>query len=291
MKAQKTDYTWWNDAHNWDGVTPWSDYIIMSAANMGPNALPVPEIKNGKTLVSSQAKVAYQYHHSKGEKTQNIWTEVYFPLFSDRVGINFSMVPFEHFKMDSLTNFERASREQGGEGTAVGDLYIGTYIQLIKNHEKLPDVLLTINLKTASGNMLEAARYTDGPGYYFDLSFGKDYELKANWIDYIRPYAIAGLYIYQTNRTDYYQNDAVIYGLGVDLSFDKFLFKNSWGGYSGYFGNGDKPMVYRSEVSSNFDQALNYELKFQTGLHDFDYTTISAGIIVKLSKKIDVAEK
>ncbi len=44
---QAQDYSWWNLKHNWDGYSSWSDYLVVSPAYLGPNALPVPEVRKG----------------------------------------------------------------------------------------------------------------------------------------------------------------------------------------------------------------------------------------------------
>ena len=32
---------WWNQIHNWDGATPWTQYMKYSHAYLGPNAIPI----------------------------------------------------------------------------------------------------------------------------------------------------------------------------------------------------------------------------------------------------------
>lgn len=279
------DYNWWNKLHNWDGITHWTRYLIIAPGYLGPNALPVPEIKNGICRSSIQFKTAGEYHYSKGDKTQDIYTEFYFPLFSDRVGINLNIVPVEHYNMDDETRDLRRSRDFDGIGYSAGDLYIGTYIQLVKENKRLPDILLTINLRTASGSNLYAARYTDTPGYYFDASIGKELFLKDIALKSIRPFGLIGFYVWQTYRSDYYQNDAFLYGLGLDLNFKHLQITNSYGGYRGYIGNGDRPKVYRVSIHTKFQSLSNYELRVQQGIHDFNYTTFRLAYVLILNGK------
>ena len=35
---------WWNQTHNWDGTTPWTQYMKYSHAYLGPNAIPIPTL-------------------------------------------------------------------------------------------------------------------------------------------------------------------------------------------------------------------------------------------------------
>ncbi len=74
--------------------------------------------------------------------------------------------------MDYETILERRVRYLDGKGTANGDFYFSTIIQLLKK-EKLPEVALRMACRTASGNNLGSARYTDAPGYFLDISLGK----------------------------------------------------------------------------------------------------------------------
>ena len=89
-----------------------------------------------------------------------------------------------------------------------------------------------------------------------------------------------GFYSWQINEEENRQNDAFMAGIGIDLIARKILFHNSMGGYYGYIGNGDRPLVYRSRLSWT-NNKIDYFLKYQHGLHDFDYKTVMAGIVLK----------
>ena len=279
MFCLSQDYNWWNDLHNWDGVTHWSQYMKLAPAYMGPNALPVPEIKNPLMSMNPGVSIAYENHFSKGDKTNNAYAEIFLPLFSDKVGLNLNIVPLEHYRMDEATRDLRISRDFDGEGYASGDLYIATYIKILQDKQSLPDMLLTINLRTASGNNLNAARYTDTPGYWFDLSMGKEFKLNSSKIKSITQYGMIGFYVWQTNIINYYQNDALLYGIGNDILFKKIEICNSIGGYRGYLGNGDRPMVYRLAIRSKFESIFNYELRYQQGINDFQYSSFRLALV------------
>lgn len=276
------DYSWWNTRHQWDGVTHWSRYMILSPAFMGPNALPVPEIKTGQLSSHSHFKLGGEGHFSRGDQTLNLTTELYIPLFSPRAGLHLQVVPFERYVLDTETRDQRVVRDFDGKGTAFGDLYLGTQIQLLQESKNLPAVALSVNLKTASGNNLAAARFTDTPGYYFDVSAGKTISPRNTIIDSIRPYLMIGLYVWQTYQTDHYQNDCFLYGLGFDLNIQKWMISNSLGGYSGYIGNGDQPLVYRFTLRSQFEKYPNLSIRFQEGLSDFPYTSCRFSLLLKL---------
>jgi hypothetical protein len=278
------DYTWWNNQHSWDGITHWHEYLSISPGFMGPNALPVPTIKNGKLSKKPNFKIALQKHLSRGDKTENLFMKLYLPLFNPRVGLNIQMVPIEHYIMDTFTRDLRKARDFDGKGLAVGDIYLGTFVQLIEDRKGFPNVLLTFNLKTASGSKLSAARFTDTPGYFFDLSFGKEIIINGSSIKSIRPHVMVGLYVWQTYNDNQRQNDSFLHGSGLDIIFSKIELKNALGGYVGYIGNRDRPMVYRLMLTSRFDSVCNYEFGFQQGIFDFSYTSFEVSLKLDIDK-------
>jgi hypothetical protein len=144
----------------------------------------------------------------------------------------------------SILHFQKKSEMKGirvlkmEKGYAIGDFYFSTLIQLSKDR-KFPNTMLRLATKTASGNQLEGARYTDSPGYFFDLSFSK--ELAKTESGMFRPFGLAGFYTWQTNDELNLQNDAFLYALGADYERNSMMFSASWSGYSGYKTNATNP--------------------------------------------------
>jgi len=284
------DFEWWNEAHNWDGSTHWTRYIIYSPYYLGPNAIPVPHSEKGKIKDKVELKTRFYSHISSGDKTQNIHLSLYIPLAKNKVAIEFYGVPYETFKMDYETVLERRVRYQDGEGTAIGDFYFSTIIQILKK-ENLPEVAFRIAGKTASGNNLGYARYTDAPGYFFDVSFGKDFIFNQEQSFFIRPHGMFGFYSWQMNLPDNQQNDAILYGFGLDLNYKTWFLNNVIEGNSGYFGEEsvivgnkdqavvfkDRPMLYRLEAGKNFDW-LSLSLGYQLPIQHFQYQYLNTSI-------------
>lgn len=276
LHSQDESYDWWNKKHNWDGVTNWARYLIYSPAYMGPNALPVPEIRDALIERRIFFETAADLHFSSGDNTQDLFLKFHYPFWDGRIAVELYGVPIEHFVMDSITRDERRGRDLDARGFAAGDLYIATMIQLLRDHGKCPDLLLGITLRAASGGNLGNARYTDAPGYFFDLSAGKSFKTGDKLS--LRPYVMLGFYIWQTNRDDYRQNDALLYGAGLSLYGNNFECNAKFGGYKGYIGNGDAPMVFRANTIYKFKNT-DLKLTFQQGLHDFNYSTIRLGAV------------
>lgn len=275
------DYSWWYTKYNWPTNRPWVQALTLTPGYMGPNALPVPDINTGLIPEKATVKTGLEVHKSKGDNTENAYTEVYLPLFSKRVGIKLNMNPFEHYKMDTLTRDIRKSRDYDGKGTAVGDVYLGTYIQLLAYDALWPDVAVSFSIKTASGSNLDALRYTDTPGYFMDVSLGKNFHPNG-FIRTIRPYAMAGFYAYQTYHPIFRQNDCILYGAGVNIASRNIELSNAIGGYRGYLKNGDNPTVYRATLTTKFNSAVNFDLRFQQGIGDFKYTSVRLCCLIDL---------
>ncbi len=259
----------------------WRSFLHITPGYLGPNALPVPEMKKGIVPVGTTFESGLDFYFEKGDPTQDISVKYYRSFADGKIAIELYGVIAEHYAMSDSVRDERIARDYDGKGIAIGDFYFATLIQLIKD-KKFPDTMVRLAGRTASGGHLDAARYSDSPGYFFDLSFSKNYACKNEKMSF-RPYASLGFYSWQTNDDMDLQNDAYMYGAGADLKWKKWTLSNSISGYSGYKHERDKPMVY------TFD--LNHKLKKNTirmqylyGIRDWKYQTIKISYIINLHK-------
>ncbi len=281
--GDQEDYTWWNNFHHWDGCTPWLAYLNTSAAYFGPNALPVPVMNEG--LVSR--KFIFEFRPeaqlSKGDKTYDLYTSLRVPL-GERVDFEAFVVPIEYFAMDTATRNERYVRHIDASGRAGGDFWFGTNFMVIKEKKHLPSVTASFYFKTASGTGLQYVRYTDAPGYYANVGFGKNIWQSDDKTKKIRLFGQGGFYAYQTWDMLHNQDDCIIYGLGFKYSTGKLWLRVALAGYWGYLNNGDRPSVFRLQAGTNM-KTWNVALKYQAGLHDFDYHTIGLSLLYSFEKK------
>jgi hypothetical protein len=265
------DYGWWNQLVQWDGKTSWQGYLQLSAAGLGPNALPVPDFNSngveGKWSFTNQLR----HHFHEGDPTTDLFTRLDY-AFSSRIAIAMWMVPLEYYNTATATRNKRQIREFEPQGYTTGDFYFGTYFHLLEESDKRPDVVVSANIKTASGNNIEGGRVTDTPGYYFDVLLAKTF-------GHFRPYIGTGLYVYQTYDDLHFQNDAILYALGFYRNFEWMSLQCEWAGYWGYLDIGDRPSVLRANVATTFDSTVNWNMGMQVGVQDFNYTTLSLGII------------
>jgi hypothetical protein len=272
----QTDYSWWNEIHDWDGVTPWHLYMTVSPAFFGPNALPVPELRNGAVDTCIRFEAAAGVRTSKGDDTYDSRLRLSVPVVKGRVSMECSVVPVEFYRMDTVTRDLRAARDRDGKGRAGGDFHFFTLVTVVKDHTGLPDISFEAAFRTASGTQLGAARYTDAPGYHFALSVGRTYRLSDTWS--LRPYGSFGFYAFQTYDARRLQDDCLLWGVGSDLAKGRWSWFNQLTGYRGYNHNGDSPVVYRSGIRYSAGD-YQFVARFEEGLHDFAYTSFSFGLV------------
>ncbi len=278
--AQKPgeDYTWWNELHNWqEGDPGWRNWIRITPGYLGPNALPIPEVKRGYLNTNSEFEITASGHFLKGDPTQDISARLFVPFAQSKIAVEFYGVILEHFSFSEEIRNERYARIEDGKGYAVGDLYFSTLIQLSKNR-KFPNTLFRMAAKTASGNQLEGARYTDSPGYFFDLSFSKEYGKTE--VGLFRPFGLFGFYSWQTNDELNLQNDAYMYAIGTDYERNGMVFSTSLSGYSGYKNERDKPMQLNFELRKDFNNNA-FRIQYIHGLRHWEYKTIRISFICK----------
>jgi len=287
------DFSWWNEANNWDGHTHWTKYIIYSPYYMGPNSLTIPDSQNGIIKETVEFDIDFVNHWGKGDKVQNFYLSLYLPVVKDLIAVEFSGVPFEQYNMTSELILERRTRNIDGKGTAIGDFYFSTMIQLLKD-KKFPDVVFRMACRTASGNSLADARYTDSPGYFFDASIGKDFLPKDCKLG-LRCNGMIGFYSWQMDLPNNRQNDAILYGIGADLTYNSWFLSNNIKGYYGYLGNSnlivgnpdqlvvfrDRPTIFKTELGKLLGNT-KFSVSFGKAVHDFYYDslTISCKIII-----------
>lgn len=279
LRGQGADYTWWNELHGWQAGDPgWRHWIILSPGYLGPNALPVPGVKRGFIETETELELSGTYHFHPGDPTQDLSGRLLLPFSEGKIALELYGVLLERFAFSEEIRDERFSRIEDGKGYATGDLYITTLVQLSRDR-RFPNTLLRLALRTASGGPLEGARYTDSPGYFFDLSISEDFPLTGGWI--LRPFGLAGFYSWQTNDDHNQQNDAPLYALGVDLERDGTRLSTSWSGYSGYKNQRDRPMQLNLEFQKDF-RRMALGLQYIYGLRHWKYQTLRFSVAYRM---------
>lgn len=280
VSEAQEDWSWWNDLHGWEeGMPGWRNWLIISPGYLGPNALPVPEVKRGMLEEKMEIHITGSSHFHSGDPTQDISGKIYIPFAQNKIAIEMYGVLYEHYAYSEAIRNERFSRDKNGKGFAIGDFYFSTLVQLSKDRA-FPNTLFRIALKTASGSNLDAARFADTPGYFFDFSLSEDFGNRQSLL--FRPFGMIGFYSWQTNDELNLQNDALLYGLGIDVEKNDWRISSSFSGYQGYKDNGDRPRQLNFEVRKDFMEKA-VKIQYQHGLHDWTYKTFRFTFIWKLN--------
>ncbi|MDA0195435.1 MAG: hypothetical protein O2887_05440 [Bacteroidetes bacterium] len=271
---------WWADNVGWDGETHWSEYLIYSPKYTGPNAMPVPNISKGRIENITYLRIGANYYHRSGDQTFNPALYLNYNFLKERISVDLFMVPMELYSVSHRRKTERnVYYKFYDKKSAIGDVYINTNIQLLRQSQNKIDLALRIGLKTASSGLDNPARFIDSPGYYFDASIGKTFQL--NDLSF-RSFAMLGFYAWQTNDESLRQNDALLYGFGYEIEKKTWSFSQNLRGYSGYHHIGDKPVVMKISAEKQLGNKTFFFLNYQYGIRNFLYQGFELGIQINL---------
>jgi len=268
----------WASVVEWDGVSPWRQYLIYSALYMGPNAIPVPSMANGVVDSINSFYAAAAIHFGKGDFTRNIKLSANYCLVKDVIAFDLSWVPVEWYQTsDELKQKRHVYYETYNDKDAGGDLYLNTNIQLLNRWKEHFRLALRVGYRFPTSTGVGSARYTDAPGYHFDLSGAKYLSKNKQW----KLTTMCGFYAWQVNT--FGQNDAFMFGAGIEYNSQKWRWKLNNTGYIGWIGNGDDPVIINFGIEKIFNQ-FGASLGVQQGLHDFSYTSLELGTRMRFGK-------
>jgi nucleoside-specific outer membrane channel protein Tsx len=160
----------------------------------------------------------------------------------------------------------------------VGDVIFNTNIQVFKGRQKTISLAVNVGIRMPSGGAQGTARYTDCPGYWITIGWGKPFQnTKYKWI------GMFGFMAWQTNNDVERQDDAGVFGTGIERNYNDLRLQAYIAGYIGWRKNGDKPVVFRMNFEKE-KKNIVYIIRFQQGLHDFGYTSLETGAKFILGK-------
>jgi hypothetical protein len=259
-------HQWWADNVGWDGHRHFESYILLNSAHMGPNAFFMPSSLSALIDSNSFIKVSANTHFTAGEVTLNPFV-TWNISFGPRASLQISGVPIEYFNTSHELKTERKIFHLNyDDNTAAGDIRFMFCGQLAKN----PDIAMYVGIKTASGTKLGAARYTDTPQYFVNLSAGFGNE--DNNI-----YGTAGFTAWQTYDPTHNQDDGYTYGIGYSRKLsNNWFIKPELYGIIAYLKNGDRPMIFLVDLIRKIKRG-ELNIAVTKGIFDFPYTTLSLG--------------
>ncbi|MDR0349294.1 MAG: hypothetical protein LBH90_07375 [Tannerella sp.] len=251
--------------------------LIYSPRYFGPNAFPIPELRGGRIGARLEAELRGEYHHYRGDETKDVYARLFIPLANGLAGVELYGVIKEDYKMTEETKKERHAVETEPPVECHGDFIISSFYQVLRS-EKWFDMMVSANIKTASGNRVCDARYTDAAAYWFDASFGRNVFQNADKTAAIRMQMMAGFYCWMTNDLIHRQNDAFLYGIGTSGNYKALSLSVDYSGFYGYKKNGDSPMALRTKLNVEYKKNI-LSVRFKCGFKDNLYTSYSVGYI------------
>ena len=243
----------------------------------GPNALPVQDMNDGRTYDKLRVELAADAYFGYDKSlTADLLARVHVPLFTRWANLSVWMPVYEWYS------------QYDGKGGGAGDVYLTTDVQVLHNSwfkteqaKYIPQIVIRLGLKTASGGQYERLRHFDAPGYFFDASIGQSFIIGA--IE-LRLAGSTGFLCWQT--ADARQNDAVMYGLQAQIKHQYISLQATWGGYVGWENYGDRPMSLKVRAAGHI-QGFEPYVQYQWGIKDYPYHQLRVG----LAYNIDVLKK
>ncbi|MDR2919362.1 MAG: hypothetical protein LBV72_08375 [Tannerella sp.] len=251
--------------------------LIYSPRYFGPNALPIPELRSGRIDTRWEAEVRGEYHHYEGDKTKDLFARLFIPIANGLAGVELYGVITEDYKLTPETRDERHAVETESPIGCHGDFIFSAFYQVLRN-EKWCDIMVSANFKTASGNRVCDARYTDAGAYWFDATLGRNLYQNADKTASIRMQMMAGFYCWMTNDLIHRQNDAFHYGIGTSGHYKAVSLSVDYSGFHGYKDNGDSPMALRTKLNVEYKKNI-LSFRFKHGMKDNLYDSYSIGYI------------
>ena len=265
---------WWNQIHNWDGATPWTQYMKYSHAYLGPNAIPIPTLQRpitGRRPAMSYFKSSSQMSLIEDDSFLSLHNELHW--YRGHTQIHITHQSIEYYRTSTELRDHRISRDEDSEGVIAGDVLIDISTRLWERN--LDAIWFTFHTKTAAGP-LSQARFTDAPGYAFFFSHQKSFSSIGNWVPTLT--TDAGFQVYQTHWVDYPQNDGFLGNIGLQIQKDETIFSARVRTFTGYFRDGDWPRLLELQWNNNLSFGQT-QLGWTRGLNDYPFSFVTVGLV------------
>jgi len=259
---------WWNQIHNWDGATPWTQYMKYFHAYLGPNAIPIPTLQRSDR---SYFKSSSQMSLIEDDSFLSLHNELHWDRGHTQIHITHQSI--EYYRTTTELRDYRISRDEDSEGVLAGDVLIDISTRLWERD--LEAIWFTFHTKTAAGP-LPQARFTDAPGYAFFFSHQKSFGDIGRWEPTIT--TDAGFQVYQTHWVDYPQNDGFVGNIGLRLQKEETIVRAQVRTFSGYFQDGDWPRLLELQWNKNLSFGQT-QLGWTRGLNDYPFSFLTVGLV------------
>jgi hypothetical protein len=89
---------------------------------------------------------------------------------------------------------------------------------------------------------------------------------------------MTGVYIWQTNLDEQFQNDALLAGTGLRKNWNDLRMELQLRAYFGYLNIGDQPIVWRWQWSYQWEK-IGIVMHIEDGWQDFPFTSVGLGLV------------
>ena len=220
--------------------------LIYTPRYFGPNAFPISELRSGRIGTRWELELRGEYHYCTGDKTSDLFARLFIPIAHGKAGVEIAGVVTENYETTEAVKLERRAAETKPPFRCYGDVLIHSFYQVLRS-DRWCDLMVSANLKTASGGRLADARYTDAASYWFDLTAGRNLLRNADGSAALRLQGLLGFYCWMTNDLVHRQNDALLYGFGMSAKLYNVSLAADYSGFYGYKNNGDYPVTLRTK--------------------------------------------
>jgi hypothetical protein len=281
IKAQNLD--WWDALHNYPNAAGPDrlDYIVIAPGYMGPNALRMPLLGNVIIEDHISFDIRFESHQGNGDKTINPFLQFNFPIKKGRALFYVNSIPIESYEVTPETRDERRMMDFSGKGRTTGDISFGVIYKIFDENLNWPfNFSLTAHTKTTTGGNIANARFTDASMFHWQGAFSKTFAKTDR--SHLLAKAMLGFYTWQTNINGLIngstsrQNDAPLYGIGLEYETGLWHFDTDFSGYYGYQGHRDYPGFLRFNMVRDIPGG-EISLGYNVGIKTWDWNTFSIG--------------
>ncbi len=260
-------YQWWNTAQQWDGVTPWTEYMVYSHAFFGPNALPIPSTE----ISPSYFKTSSQLSLRSDDRFVTWHNELHWNRSHTQIHLTHQSV--EAYATTLEVRDERASREEDARGVLAGDVLVDISTRLWNGERH--QLFFAFHTKTAAGSLAQA-RFTDAPGYAFYFSHHyQSLPLEGRLFDHWSAAVEAGFQVYQTHWIAYPQNDGFLGNVRWSLQGPRWEWHTGVRSFTGYFRQGDWARIVDLQLDRKWDTGHRTRLGWTFGWNDFPFSFLT----------------
>ena len=251
--------------------------LIYTPRYFGPNAFPISELRSGRIGTRWELELRGDYHDYAGDKTSDLFARLFIPIAHGKAGVEIAGVVTENYETTEAVKLERRAAETKPPFRCYGDVLIHSFYQVLRS-DRWCDLMVSANLKTASGGRLADARYTDAASYWFDLTAGRNLLQNADGSAALRLQGLLGFYCWMTNDLVHRQNDALLYGIGMSAKLYNVSLAADYSGFYGYKNNGDYPVTLRTKFEYEIKKNI-ISIRFKHGMYDNLYDSYSLAYI------------